>query len=113
RAEPWAYLAPEGRRAPAPADLREREHEGEERGLDHLAGGEEAARPAPDDGLVADQEVDQQVDPGSLVNAPGRLGQIARLERGRDPPVHVGRIRLVGVLGQPDVLRPEVAGDIP
>ena len=92
-----------------PAQFDERQHEREERGLDGLARGEKPARPAPDDGLVAKEEIDQQVDPRRLVDAARRLCEIAGLEGEGDPSVAVGRVGLVCVLGQPDVLRPEVS----
>src|SRR2546426_3340109 len=108
RARAGTDLAPQRRLAASPVELGERQHEREEGGLDHLACGEETARPTPDNRLVADQEVDQQVDARRLIHPSRRLREIARLQRWGDTAVAVRRIRLVPVLRQPDVLRAEV-----
>src|SRR5262245_12869735 len=56
--------------------------------------------------LVPDEEPDHHVDARVPPCDPVRLAQPARLLRPRDAEASIGRIRLIPVLGDPEVLRP-------
>src|SRR5919198_6094948 len=103
-------LAPEEGLRPVPRLLRERERERPVGGLRDSRDAEQAALPAGELGLVADEEVDQDVDPGREVGAERGAAHVLGLELVGDADVPVGRVRLVAVLGEPDPLRPEGPG---
>ena len=73
--------------------------------------GLEAGLPARRVRLVAHEEPEHHVDARVLARDRIRLRQVLRLLRLRDAERLVGRIRLIAVLGDPEVLRPVVLRD--
>src|SRR5262249_32364278 len=103
-ARPRTDLAPERHLLPVPRGLRKRETPRIVRGLLLAARREEAALPPLRARAVAAHEPEEHVAAGGAVDAERGLADVLRLLRPRDPEHLVGRVRLVAVLGQPDVL---------
>ena len=106
-----AQLAPEADVVSGTRRLRKRCFERREGGLRLVAEGHEAALEARDGGLVAVQEVDQQVDPRVAIRDVRSFREIPRLQRRRDAEQTVGRVALIAVLAQPDACARKVACD--
>src|SRR5438270_10621105 len=100
-------LAPEEGLRALPALLRERERERAVGRLGDPRDAEQAALPAGERRLVADEEVNQDVDPRREVGAQRGAGNVLGLKLVGDADVRVGRVGLVAVLGEPDPLRAE------
>ena len=105
-------LPPQRRARAAPPDLRERKAKSDVRGLGDAAHREEAALEAVELRLVADRNWISSDTPESWYARSADSPTYVACRLGATPK-HVGRIRLVAVLGQPDRLAAEVVLHLP
>src|SRR4029453_5485806 len=102
RSRPRPDLSPERRPRAVAGDLREWQRKAGERRLELAAAREHTARPALTVRLVADEEVDQQVDGRGQERPQRRPADVACLERVRDSEPPARWFRVVAVLHEPN-----------